>query len=226
MQNEIQSTLSDLANQASQATGDEAKTLRAQYNEAVRLAAIISISATIADSSTSSDARAVLQSFLTGNGPRNFYYGPNSTGVAELFNYNSNQYYYDQEEGAVNYMLKKYQSTQNGTLHDGDEIVAPGYKNGSYNAFYGAWGLEDGTQMGDITGTFSSGLLAKVANGKIYFHAENDMDLVSFAAGNLFKVQNDLIDVPKSGPLSTVHMTFEWTRPVPILLNYNNFAHH
>ncbi|MEI9997633.1 MAG: LysM peptidoglycan-binding domain-containing protein [Rhizomicrobium sp.] len=222
LQSEIQGTLSDLANQASQATGDAAKALRADYNAAVRLAATVSISATIADPSTSADARMVLQSFLTGDGPRDFHFGPNSTGVAELFNYNSSDYYYAQEDGAVDFMLNtKYHET---TLRDGDQIT--GYANGSYNALYGAWGLTDGTQMGDITGTFTSGLAAKVANDTIYFGAKNDMDLVSFAAGNLFKVQNDLINVPASGPLSTVHMTFEWTRPVPPMLNYNNYAHH
>ncbi len=226
LQNEIQNTLSDLANQASQATGDAAKALRAEYNAAVRLAATVSISQTIADPSTSADARMVLQSFLTGDGPRNFYFEPNSTGVAELFNYRSSDYYYAQEDGAIGFMLNKYPN-QGGTLRDGNEITYPrGYTNGSYNALYGAWGLTDGTQMGDITGTFSKGLAAHVADDMIYFHAENDMDLVSFAAGNLFKVQNDLINIPTSGPLSTVHMTFEWGRPVPDLLRYDNFAHH
>ena len=133
--------------------------------------------------------------------------------MRELFADNVGYFYRNQEYGAIKYMLspKKY---DRGFLHEGDEINS--FHASNYGVFEGIVGLSDGIQMPDITGTVS--LSAKVKNGTLYFKADNDMSLVSFAAGNLLKIQNDLIDTPKSGPFSTVHMTFYLNEPVPPLL--------
>jgi hypothetical protein len=182
-----------------------------ENNQQLRNEAIANLNYAINRSSTSPAARDVLRAFLTGRGPREFYYGPDSAGLHELFETSPGAYYIREEREAMNYMA--YTKYRTGVLREGYNITQYTFRD--FNPIDGARGFLDGIQMGDITGTLSSGITARVHGDLVYFHAENSMNLVSYAGGNLIPSQQSRIISPATGPLSPIKMVFEWSRPIP-----------
>ena len=159
---------------------------------------------------TSPLARAVLKKFLSGERDRAFYFGPESEGVRELFNTSPGRYYRREEVEAMRYLA--YEKYKTGDLREGyaAKEIRP-----SAPFVLEAYGLHDGVQLGDVTGTLTNGIDAWVKDGRVHFRAVNEMTLVSFGVGNVIRLQNDLLIPPSSGPFSTVKMTYEWSRPIP-----------
>lgn len=112
---------------------------------------------------------------------------------------------------AMNYMAYDQENSR-GNLQDGDHLTDYHFRNAGPLELAG---LRDGVQMGDITGTFSGGIQARVRGNRVYFRAVNRMNMASFAQANPIPLQNRLIDLPDAGPLSEVEMIFEWSRPIP-----------
>ena len=183
---------------------------REMYTAMVAETAERSINFALNNIATSPSVRIVLESFLTGEGPRDFYYGPNSAEVEEMFNSKPGGYFRREEIEAMRYMA--YDSYKTGDLRDGYMITEHKFRSFHMD---GLSGITDGAQMGDITGTLTSGISASVKDGMVHFRAVNEMDLASFAVGNVLPFAGNMVILPARGPLSTVTMTFEWSRPIP-----------
>ena len=104
-------------------------------------------------------------------------------------------------------MAKKY----NGTIPDGGTLT--NYKYANFGPIDGAYGLLDGVQMGDVVGTFTSGVNITAKDGQLYFQATNNMSLESFSGNNI--VRHNLVKNPQEGAFSTKVQIFKWVAPIP-----------
>jgi hypothetical protein len=83
------------------------------------------------------------------------------------------------------------------------------------------WGdLSNGAQLGDVVGTLTYGMNARVENGMVIFEAENATTLTSAAYGNLFGGPlGPLMNMPTSGPYSPVIQRFRYEVPMSQIRN-------
>ena len=76
--------------------------------------------------------------------------------------------------------------------------------------------MKDGIQIGDVVGTFTSGISVTARNGMLNFEATNSMSLQSYSGENLLR--HGLVQNPQSGPFSNKYQTFRWSAPIPLRL--------
>lgn len=77
-----------------------------------------------------------------------------------------------------------YDSYKSGELKDGYTLTD--FTHSDFGAVDAISGYRDGVQIGDITGTISNGLEARVRNGRVYFRAVNEMNMVHTQAAIYF----------------------------------------
>ena len=164
------------------------------------------------DRKTSATAKAVLKSFLTGEGPRTFMFTAGSAGLAELFAYDPTHYTYKEIRGVIAYMMGKYHTPY---LEDGYRVTA--YTKAAFSPYDGLIGLEDGIQIGDVVGTMSKGWNLSIEKGFMHFRAMNSTTLTSYAGGNLLNHAglHSVVADPKAGPFSPVRQEFDFSLPIP-----------
>lgn len=175
---------------------------------AALISARSSIGAIVNAQSTSSAARGILRNWMTGKGRSYLYFGPQSPETRELLSSNK-EYYRGLFDFVIGWLANgKYKT---GDLRDG--YWATSVVHDDFGAIAGMKGLSDGAQMEDIIGTPKYGIDLYVKDGRIYYTMANDMDLSSFAAGNVLGTE---VYLPKEGqPFSRIHMVFQWSEPIP-----------
>ena len=156
----------------------------------------------------SKSAREILNDFMRGSGDAVRTYGSDSSEVKELFSGYTGRYFNKEMEGAIDFMAKKY----DGAIPNGGTLT--NYKYSNFGPIDGAYGLLDGVQIGDVVGTFTSGISVVAKDGQLYFQATNKMSLESFSGNNILR--HDLVKNPTAGPFSTKVQVFNWIVPNPL----------
>jgi hypothetical protein len=187
---------------------------RERFTEQVKLAARKSIEYKLKDPKLGRAAREVLESFLSGTGPRRFDYdeaNPKTAyGVKELLNHKPSDYFREQETGIIKFLMKREGRPY---VLNGDKVTD--YTYDDFTPVDGYRGQKDGVQIGDVVGTMSKGWNMEVKNGRIYLTAINETHLESFAAGNILPGIGSRVILPRSGPMSLISQTYRYSIPIP-----------
>ena len=190
--------------------GDFKDQLRRQATEKAETAASASIAATLLDPRSSRWSKILLAEFATGGGPtlREFDQMDNPEIFNELFSGPSGEYFQSVQNSAVDYIVRKF----DGNVPN-DGVLLTKFSR-DFSPLDGLYGLSDGVQIGDVIGTFTSGVYVTAVGGGVWmFEAGNKMTLSSFSGANV--LNHDIIINPKVGQFSPKEQIFRWYIKAP-----------
>lgn len=120
----------------------------------------------------------------------------------------SGEYFQSIQKSAVDYIFRKF----DGNVPN-DGVLLTKFSR-DFSPLDGLYGLSDGVQIGDVIGTFTSGVYVTAVGGGVWmFEAGNKITLSSFSGANV--LNHDIIIDPKVGRFSPKEQIFRWYIKAP-----------